>query len=71
LLDSLNALAQSDSLVGDTSLVLEGTIPLADTVQVAVSEDEQTPVDKENEALFEAKKSPVIKEPVWNPRKRR
>jgi TolA-binding protein len=71
LLDSLNALAQSDSLVGDTSLVLEGTIPLVDTVQVAVSEDEQTPIDQENEALFEAKKSPVIKEPVWNPRKRR
>jgi len=71
LLDSLNALAHADSLAADTSLILEGTIPLADTVQVAVSEDELTPVEQENEALFEAKKSPVIKEPVWNPRKRR
>ena len=69
--DSLNALAYTDSLVADTSLVLEGTIPLTDTVQVAVSEDEQTPVDQEDKALFEAKKAPVIKEPVWNPRKRR
>jgi TolA-binding protein len=71
LLDSLNALAQSDSLAADTLLVLEETIPLADTVQVAVSEDELTPVEQENEALFEAKKSHEIKEPVWNPRKRR
>ncbi len=69
MLDSLNALAKLDSVVADTSLVLEGTIPLADTVQVAVSEDEQTPVDQEDKALFEAKKAPVIKEPVWNPRK--
>jgi outer membrane protein assembly factor BamD (BamD/ComL family) len=71
LLDSLNALAQSDSLAADTSLVLEETIPLADTVQVAVSEDELTPAEQKDEALFEAKKSPVTKDPVWNPRKRR
>jgi outer membrane protein assembly factor BamD (BamD/ComL family) len=71
LLDSLNALAKLDSIVADTSLVLESINPTEDTVQVAVSEDEQTPIEKENQALFEAKKTPVIKEPVWNPRKRR
>ena len=71
LQDSLNALAYSDSLTADTSLVLEAIIPIEDTVQVAVSEDKQTPVDQEDNALFEAKKTPVIKEPVWNPRKRR
>jgi len=71
LLDSLNALAKLDSIVADTSLVLEAINPAEDTVQVAVSEDEQTPIEKENQALFEAKKTPVIKEPVWNPRKRR
>ena len=69
--DSLNALAYTDSLVADTSLVLEGTIPLTDTVQVAVSEDEQTPVEQEEKTVVEEKKAPVIKEPVWNPRKRR
>jgi outer membrane protein assembly factor BamD (BamD/ComL family) len=69
--DSLNALAKLDSLASDTSLVLEETIPVTDTVQVAVTEDEQIPVEDKNQALFEAKKGPVIKEPVWNPRKRR
>ena len=71
LLDSLSALAKMDSIVADTSTVLEAKIPLPDTVQVAVSEDELIPVEQENQALFEAKKTPVIKEPVWNPRKRR
>ena len=69
--DSLNALAQLDSLASDTTIVLEETIPITDTVQVAISEEEQTPVEKKDEELFEAKKAPVIKEPVWNPRKRR
>jgi TolA-binding protein len=69
--DSLNALAQLDSLASDTSLVVEETIPITDTVQVAVSEEEQTPAEQKDEELFEAKKAPVIKEPVWNPRKRR
>ena len=71
MLDSLNALAKLDSVVADTSLVLETIIPIEDTVQVAVSEDELTPAEQEDKALFEAKKTPVIKEPVWNPRKRR
>ena len=69
--DSLNALAQLDSLASDTTIVLEETIPITDTVQVAISEEEQTPAEKKDEELFEAKKGPVIKEPVWNPRKRR
>lgn len=69
--DSLNAIATLDSLAADTSLVIESTIPSEDTVQVAVSEDEQTSVSKEDEELFEAKKAPEIKEPIWNPRKKR
>ena len=60
-----------DSLAADTSLVIESTIPSEDTVQVAVSEDEQTPVNQEDEELFEAKKAPEIKEPIWNPRRKR
>jgi tetratricopeptide (TPR) repeat protein len=71
LLDSLNALAKLDSLTADTSMVLEPIIPTEDTIQVEVSEDELTPAEQEDKALFEAKKAPVIKEPVWNPRKRR
>jgi outer membrane protein assembly factor BamD (BamD/ComL family) len=69
--DSLNALVNLDSLASDTSLVIESTVPVEDTVQVSVSEDEQSPVEQENQELFEAKKPPEIKEPVWNPRKRR
>ena len=69
--DSLNALARLDSLASDTSLVVEETIPITDTVQVAVSEEVLTPIEQKNEEIFEAKKSPVIKEPIWNPRKRR
>lgn len=71
LLDSLNALAKLDSLTADTSMVLEAIIPTEDTTQVAVSEDELTPAEQEDKALFEAKKSTEIKEPIWNPRKRR
>jgi hypothetical protein len=36
-----------------------------------VSEEGLTPAEQEDKALFEAKKSTEIKEPVWNPRKRR
>ena len=71
MIDSLNALAKLDSLASDTTIVLEETIPVTDTVQVAVTEEEQIPVEDKDQALFEAKKAPVIKEPVWNPRKRR
>ena len=69
--DSLNALVTLDSLVSDTSMVIESTIPIEDTVRVSVSKDEQSPIDQENQELLEAKKGPEIKEPVWNPRKRR
>jgi len=71
LLDSLNALTKLDSLATDTSLVQKGIITVKDTVQVVLTEGEQTPVDQQNEELFEAKKTPVIKDPVWNPRKRK
>lgn len=68
--DSLNALAKLDSLAADTSMVQEETIPLEDTVQVAL-EDEQQPVEQEEKTVVEEKKVPVFKEPVWNPRKKR
>ncbi len=69
--DSLNALVNLDSLAADTSLVIENTIPIKDTVQVSITEDEQSPIDQENQELLEAKKGSEIKEPMWNPRKRR
>jgi outer membrane protein assembly factor BamD (BamD/ComL family) len=71
LLDSLNAVAKLDSVTADTSMVLEAIIPTEDTTQVAVSEEGLTPAEQEDKALFEAKKSTEIKEPIWNPRKRR
>ncbi len=71
LLDSLNAVAKLDSTTADTSMVLEAIIPTEDTTQVAVSEEGLTPGEQEDKALFEAKKSTEIKEPIWNPRKRR
>lgn len=71
LKDSLDALAHSDSLAVDTLLV-EGELVLPeDTIQVAVSEDEQTPVQDEKQPVVEEKKVQMTKEPVWNPRRRR
>jgi len=71
LKDSLEALAHSDSLDSDTLFVLEDSLATKDTVQVAVTEDEQIPVQQEEQPAVDEKKVPVIKEPVWNPRKRR
>jgi outer membrane protein assembly factor BamD (BamD/ComL family) len=69
--DSLKALVQSDSLATDTSLVVEQEIIPTDTVQVAVSEEDLIKVQKDKIKEIEQHKTPVTKEPIWNPRKRR
>lgn len=70
LQDSLNTLAHHDSVSTDTvQLVVEKVTP-KDTVQVALNEEEQTPVQQGNNTGNGTNKTPVIKEPVWNPRKR-
>jgi len=71
LKDSLEALAYADSLAADTLLFSEEIIPKQDTVQVTVLEDEQIPEEQKEDEVFKARKEPVIKEPIWNPRKRR
>ena len=71
LKDSLQALAHSDSLTSDTLLVFRETVITEDTVQVTVAEDEKVPVQQERQPVFDEKRVPVTKEPVWNPRKRR
>jgi hypothetical protein len=71
LKDSLKALAHSDSLASDTILVQEETVPTEDTIRVAVSEEDQLPVRKEEQPKVDEKKVHATKEPVWNPRKKR
>ena len=71
LKDSLKALAHSDSLASDTLLVQEETVPTEDTIRVAVSEEDQLPVRKEEQPKVDEKKVHATKEPVWNPRKKR
>ena len=70
LQDSLNALAQDDSVMTDTVQVVEEIVAPTDTVQVSVAEEEQTPEQQGNDTESGNKKTPVVKEPVWNPRKR-
>lgn len=71
LRDSLQALANSDSLASDTLLVSAEKVPTEDTIHVAVSEGEQPPVKNEEQPKVDEKKVHVSKEPVWNPRKKR
>lgn len=70
LLDSLNALVQADTLASEDLFIGEQLATPKDTIQVTL-EDELTPAEKRDQELFELKKPPVSKEPVWNPRKRR
>jgi len=70
LQDSLNALAHHDSVMIDTVQVVEEIIAPTDSVQVAVNEDEQTQTQQQNNDTNGDKKTQVVKEPVWNPRKR-
>jgi len=68
--DSLEALVLSDSLSTDSLLVEEVFIIPEDTIQVAYEDDKQKPVSNEQEKIDETEIS-IIKEPVWNPRRRR
>jgi outer membrane protein assembly factor BamD (BamD/ComL family) len=70
LQDSLNALAHHDSVMTDTVQVVEEIVAPTDSVQVAVNEDEQTQTPQQNDTTNGNKKTQVVKEPVWNPRKR-
>ena len=70
LADSLNELTSPDSLKTDTIQVAEETITPKDTVQVSVAEEEQTPEQQGNNTESGNNKTPAVKEPVWNPRKR-
>jgi len=70
LQDSLNALAQNDSLKSDTSFVIEKTPVSTDSVQVAANDEEQTPAQPDSTSSNGNNKTHVVKEPVWNPRKR-
>ena len=70
LTDSLNALASHDSVKTDTVQVAVETGTPKDTVQVSVAEEDQTPSEQGNDTGSGNNKTPVVKEPVWNPRKR-
>ena len=70
LSDSLQGLAITDSLKTDTVQVAVETVIPKDTSQVSVAEEDQTPSEQGNDTGSGNTKTPVIKEPVWNPRKR-
>ena len=66
----MNALAHHDSVKTDTVQVVKEIIDPTDSVQVAVNEEEQTPAQQDSTSSSGNKKTHVVKEPVWNPRKR-
>jgi len=68
--DSLNQFTLKDSLKTDTLQVAQNEQVSPDTVQVAVNEEEQKPVPEEGTPSDQNSKTQVVKEPVWNPRKR-
>ena len=68
--DSLYALTHPDSLMSDTTLAIKDTILTQDSVQVAVNEEGQSPAEQEGTPSNDTKEKHVVKEPVWNPRKR-
>lgn len=68
LKDSLNGeLVLSDSLGTDSLLIQKAFLPQEDSVEVAVTEQQQGTTEKTEEK----KEVHVTKEPVWNPRRRR
>jgi len=71
LQDSLFALENGlDSLATDTTLVqLEETFQ--DTIEVAFDDGTQNEIEQDEQVTTETIEIPVIKEPVWNPRRRR
>jgi len=68
--DSLYAITHHDSLMTDTTMAIRDTISTLDSVQVAVNEEGQVPAEQEGEQSEDTKEKHVVKEPVWNPRKR-
>lgn len=68
--DSLYAITQHDSLKTDTTLAITDTISTLDSVQVAVNEEGQVPAEQEGSPSNDTQKKHVVKEPVWNPRKK-
>lgn len=71
LQDSLYTIAHHDSVMTDSLQVVEKTVSPTDTVTVAVTGEEEQPAQKENTTTSGEKTTSVVKEPVWNPRKRR
>ena len=67
--DSLNALANMDSIKIDSTLAMEDSVSGTDSVQVAVNEQEETPSQPNETSGNGNKKNVLAKEPVWNPRK--
>ncbi|NNG27135.1 MAG: hypothetical protein HKM87_06385, partial [Ignavibacteriaceae bacterium] len=71
LQDSLYALENGlDSLATDSILVqVEETYQ--DTIKVAFDDETQSEIKEDEQVVTETSEIPVIKEPVWNPRRRR
>ena len=69
LQDSLHHLTQTDTLGTDSMLVTQEELVTTDSVQVAVKENEQQP-NQQQETPSQTTKTQVVKEPIWNPRKR-
>ena len=71
-LDSLNGsdISVTDSLALDSlNQILTGYETIGDTTEVALQEEEQKPVEREQDEKVTT--IPKIKEPLWNPRTRR
>ena len=69
LQDSLQHLTKSDSIKSDTTQLARENLSPKDSVQVAVNPTEQQP-NQQQGTPNQTTKTHVVKEPVWNPRKR-
>jgi hypothetical protein len=70
LQDSLYALANHDSIKTDSTLAIKDTSITKDSVQLAVNEEGESPAEQQGTSSNDTKKTQLVKEPVWNPRKR-
>ena len=69
LQDSLQHLIHTDTLGTDSMLVTQEELVPTDSVQVAVNNNEQQPNQQEG-TPSQTTKTQVVKEPIWNPRKK-
>ena len=69
LQDSLQHLTHTDTLGTDSMLVTQEELVPTDSVQVAVNKNEQQPNQQEG-TPSQTTKIQVVKEPIWNPRKK-